>query len=421
MARILLLTHSWFPDHSVPQRRWDWLTGLLVTLGHEVLVLTSSPGDSKSSQTDQDAVSVSRVNRVSLGDSLSARMLSQTINSVNMLTEILRLRGSVRRFDPDLVVATVPELPTALVGFVGSRILNVPSVLDLRDAWPNLIDEASRWNEAVGPNPYPARAWNKRGLKLSARYAKVFLEVLFSKFDGIITTSSWLAAEIQRELGKRNSRQRIVTIRNVFPLGHLSTKIANTPREPETIRVLYAGTIGRAQGLDNVLHAALKFRGSNARVLIKILGDGAGKEWLQDQARRMNLKMEVQIAGPVPAQELEPYYAWADTVLVHLADWPSLHFTVPSKLYEVMVCGKHVTAVASGETAELVSSLGAGACVPPGNPNALAELWQELAQSSEGFDVPDLGREWVNREQRFHVPKELELFLAGVIDRGDRF
>ena len=45
-------------------------------------------------------------------------------------------------------------------------------------------------------------------------------------------------------------------------------------------------------------------------------------------------------------------YAWADTLVVALRpDWPSFRHTVPSKTYEVLAVGRHVTGMVTGEAA----------------------------------------------------------------------
>ena len=37
--KILIVSHYWFPEPSVPQRRWSWLSQVLKDLGHEVYVV----------------------------------------------------------------------------------------------------------------------------------------------------------------------------------------------------------------------------------------------------------------------------------------------------------------------------------------------------------------------------------------------
>lgn len=52
---------------------------------------------------------------------------------------------------------------------------------------------------------------------------------------------------------------------------------------------------------------------------------------------------------------------------VQLRDWEPFAWTVPSKLYEALATGKHVTAILAGEAADIVRSTGAGDVVAPGD------------------------------------------------------
>ena len=41
--RILVLSQYWAPENGVPQRRWSWLSKILVQAGHDVLVIAPPP------------------------------------------------------------------------------------------------------------------------------------------------------------------------------------------------------------------------------------------------------------------------------------------------------------------------------------------------------------------------------------------
>lgn len=41
--KILVLSQYWHPENGVPQRRWTWLSKILVDAGHEVTVIAPPP------------------------------------------------------------------------------------------------------------------------------------------------------------------------------------------------------------------------------------------------------------------------------------------------------------------------------------------------------------------------------------------
>src|SRR5699024_12009040 len=53
------------------------------------------------------------------------------------------------------------------------------------------------------------------------------------------------------------------------------------------------------------------------------------------------------------------HYRWADTCMVTLrSDWASFAHTVPSKTYELLSYGKHITGVVCGEAAAILQHAG---------------------------------------------------------------
>lgn len=58
-----------------------------------------------------------------------------------MLAMQISHRGKIREYAPDLVIGTVPALPTSVVTMLTARIIGAPYIIDLRDAWPELLRE----------------------------------------------------------------------------------------------------------------------------------------------------------------------------------------------------------------------------------------------------------------------------------------
>ena len=91
---------------------------------------------------------------------------------------------------------------------------------------------------------------------------------------------------------------------------------------------------------------------------------------------------------------MDQHYAWADTALVSLQNWPAMCVTVPSKLYEIMSAGVHVCASVDGEARRIVEDAGCGDITAPQDPKALASLWSALAADRSRLDVTG-GRRWL--------------------------
>lgn len=426
--KILLLSQHWYPENGVPQRRWAWLTKILVESGHQVYVLTP-PAHYKRTLSGWDWIRfggfapaeefergqfgelILRTGFFPAGSSITARALNQGLAAMSMLSTAAGIGSKqLQRVDMDLVIGTVPALPTAVVTGLVASFKRVPYVIDLRDAWPDLLRESHRWNKNTGKTTWRERLLSKGPLQLVALITEQAINFSLSRAAGVVTTSKELELHLRKRFGISENDESFLTIRNVFPL-----KSAAKPRSPrrdvanKELHVLYAGTLGRAQGLENALLAAAIARSWGYNIKLRFVGNGATTESLLEKAKE--LEIDFQLMDRVPAASLDGYYEWADTALAHLTGWEPLTRTIPSKTFELMQLGIHITAVVSGETAQLVRDLEAGDVVHPENPEALAKLWIELIENRERLEIGDRGRRWVEKERTEVVPKLLQRLI----------
>jgi hypothetical protein len=81
-------------------------------------------------------------------------------------------------------------------------------------------------------------------------------------------------------------------------------------------------------------------------------------------------------------------------------DWKSFDTTVPSKTYEVLAIGRHITAVVRGEAARIVMDAEAGDIVAS-SPEAVAALWRELAADRSRLVRNGDSRQWVKSNAEY--------------------
>lgn len=227
----------------------------------------------------------------------------------------------------------------------------------------------------------------------------------------VVTTSSELAESLRGRF-RENGRDRevpVFTIRNVFPVATPFRRVAVPDREDGTFRVLYAGTIGRAQDLGNAVEAVRICVRRGMPIRLRLVGNGAAKRELR--AASQDLREFIEFHSRRHADVLDDDYQWADTALVHLADWEPLTRTVPSKLYELAEVGVHISGVVQGEAADLITSLEAGSVVQPGEPEQLADLWCSLASDRSQLNVGGRAGMWVLGQRERVTPETLRRIL----------
>jgi glycosyltransferase involved in cell wall biosynthesis len=254
-------------------------------------------------------------------------------------------------------------------------------VVEMRDAWPDLIEPSGIFNASR-----PVRSRLAAGARTVAHRAVSRLQ---ARADTVVTTTETFA-HVLRERGLA----RVAVVRNGTSFQRLERlPDAGAERENRPFRAVYAGTIGRAQDLETVVRAATEVLRRGQRIEVHIVGSGSEVPALQRLVTELDAP--VRIGGSVPHDDVRRLYEWADTVIVSLRDWQPLEWTVPSKLYEVMASGAYVTACVAGEAADLVLDLGAGAVVPPGDVDALADLWTSLAKSDIAPTASPAAAAWV--------------------------
>jgi glycosyltransferase involved in cell wall biosynthesis len=110
----------------------------------------------------------------------------------------------------------------------------------------------------------------------------------------------------------------------------------------------------------------------------RFIGAGTMKSQLMHQAS--TLRAGISFEGMVSGEDLWAAYRWADTCLVPLRAHAPFRYTVPSKVYEIMACGRHITAAVEGEAADILAAAHGGISVPSEDPSALAAALSALAQ-----------------------------------------
>ncbi|WP_099332212.1 glycosyltransferase family 4 protein [Actinomyces minihominis] len=398
--RILILAQQWDPEEGTPQRRWAALVKALVERGDQVVVLAPPPhypgGVLTSDDPDHQVGAIAKGRHGELiwrsnfsphDQSLWSRVLDQAVVAVSTLH---LARKTIRKKRPDIILATAPPLPAAYAAAFVAVTHRIPYIIDLRDVWPDLLKYMNEWGsltenrsklETVFGTVFPiVAAGAGRTLTSALRHAA-----------GISTTTPSFA-ELLRERGFKN----VLNVRNLGAV--LESPVAPIQdRAEKTLRVLYVGTIGRAQGLRSAVRAVEIARQQGVPVEMRMVGSGADLKELRELSEAQGLPIE--FLGRIPHQDVAQHYEWADTSLVHLKRWTPLLFTVPSKLYESLSAGRHVCVAADGEPARIVTETGVGHAVPAMDPQALADLWEYLASNRGELEIDDQGLRWLEARE----------------------
>jgi colanic acid biosynthesis glycosyl transferase WcaI len=141
--------------------------------------------------------------------------------------------------------------------------------------------------------------------------------------------------------------------------------------------VMHSGNVGLSQGIDRLLDAADRLR-DLSELVIAIVGEGAQKQALMDDAARRNLA-NVRFFPYQPKAGLIDSFATADVFIVSLKRGLS-GFIVPSKLYGILAAGRPFIAAVEDdcEAAEIARQFDCGVVVEPGSVDQMADAIRGL-------------------------------------------
>lgn len=374
--RILLFTHSYAPEHSPPQRRWTQLIRSFRSEGWDVDVITpvahaphgrrtlpkSQAGRPFRVDTGDFGEKVRRVPYLRHRTTRVGRLLN------HLFSAALSVPAAALGQRPDVVIVTVPSLPILGAGFIAAKVLRRPLVVDMRDAWPDIARDA----------------------RLLQGRAKGIIETIIiaiqERADLVVTVTHGFATTL-RERGLKN----VATVTNGVDT-ELLPPLDPVALDKVRFDVLYLGNHGESQHLDVPIRASALV---GDRMRLTMVGHGVKRRELM--ALAASIDAPVSFDDPVYGPRVMEYYRNTDSCLIALRDdWKSFETTIPSKTYEVLSLGRHVTGMVRGEAQQILQDADAGHVVPA-NPRALADLWTLLAEERHQLQVNGNGRLWVER------------------------
>jgi len=367
--KVLILTQWYHPEPEILMRQ---LARTLRDYGHDVAVLTGFPnypsGEIYPGYSlhiyQRELLDSVPIVRVPLYPEHSHSGVRRILNYVSFALSSALL-GPWLLKKPDVIFVYHPPLTIGLPAFVLSRLWKIPFVYQIQDMWPETL-------RATGmlQNPILLR-WIGRFAKWVYTKSKTILVIspgfqrnLLEKgvpLGKIRVISNWIDA---KAFGSRDLDE------------NLSNKLALSDR----FNIVYAGNMGEAQGLDNVLEAA-SLLSDNPAIQFVFVGEGIALESLKKIVKDKNID-NVRFLGRYPYHAMPSLYALADVLLVHLKDDPLFSITIPSKTLAYMASGKPILAAVSGDMADLITRVGAGISCQPGNARILADSVRQLFRMS---------------------------------------
>ena len=181
---------------------------------------------------------------------------------------------------------------------------------------------------------------------------------------------------------------------------------------PEGFKLLFAGNLGEAQGIDTLVSAAKIVKEKGIEVNWVFLGDGRQREYYMNEVKRIGLESNFYFLGAFPAETMPYFFSCADALIVSLKKDKIFSLTIPSKLQSYLACGKPILASLDGEGAKVVIESKSGFVAPSENAELFADnvikMWNLSSESRNEMSE--------NALQYFKNEFEREMLIDNLIE-----
>ena len=214
--------------------------------------------------------------------------------------------------------------------------------------------------------------------------------------------------------------ERVVVVPNGvdvdrFVPGSRDDALASSLGIGDEVVVGYISSLVAYEGIDTLITAVARLRERGRRVRLLIVGDGDAGRGLQATARQLGLLQDgtVIFTGRVPHAEIDRYYRTIDVFVVPRTNDRVSQLVTPLKPYEAMSMEKAIVVSGVPALLEIVREGETGRSFTPEDPDALAEVLDELIDDPEQRRrLGAAARTWVaeNRTWAMNGQRYLDLY-----------
>lgn len=356
MMRILIISQYFPPDITAAAFRMGETKDCLERLGFDVRVITAEPhkGIANSSFNKYNDIILkdtlnSDVYRVPVKHLYGAGLIPYLMHYMSFVLRAL-IKGIVilkYNWRPDIIWASSPPIFTGIVGSLLSKLFNIPMVLDVRDIWPESAVSAGQ----ISRNGLAYRIGRWLEKKLYREAASI----------------TCISEPMSEYLGLEGARYVTIVYNGVMKSWIDQVEINATDNCQK--RILYAGNIGRVQGIDILIKAFAKILEQKELDdwRLEIIGSGAIQPYIEKLIHDSNLSDRVIIHPPKTKEEVIKELKTSSILFMNLKGDAVFELTIPSKVFDYLIAARPIVAGIKGEGYNILKSTGANILFEPNN------------------------------------------------------
>lgn len=373
MARILAVHRYYFPDAPPYAAMLRKIVARWSAEGHSVDVLTSQPSYRSSlvsrrlPRVQQDGAA--NVRRLRLPVETGRSALIRLANAARLSASVF-VRVVSGRYDV-VMVSTVPPVLLGAAAALAARLSGTRFIYHCMDLHPEI---GGLSGEFANPRVFSAL------MSLD--------QITMSQADPVVVLSDDMAESIEQ---RPKAAGAAIAVRNNFALPPEDATGADAAQAaaelwgslalpPEAFVLLFAGNIGRFQGLEDAVRALARVE-TQREVHLVLMGDGTAVEQLRNLAEYLTVGHRVHFLGLQSVGVAREVMRLSDAGLVALRP-DVIRYAYPSKTATYAEQGTVLVVVVEpwSSLASEVCAAGAGVVAAPGDVAELANQLAALAQ-----------------------------------------
>lgn len=401
--RVLIISQHFPPEKSGNASRIFDMSSHLKKLGVNVTVLAPHPSFPSGSFKRKWSISESKkVNGVNLINLLSWQPNNENPGFVGRMAyylsfplhTIIWILLNSRKFD--VIITSAPPIFTGFGGIPAKFLFKKKWVMDVRDLWINA-------SISLG--------FLKKG-SLFEKLSRAYEQICYSNANMICVTTEELGQDIVRTY-KNIDESKI----KVTPNG-VDTDFFYPVDLPKKNQIVYAGNIGHAQDLEDVI-LAMKKVNEQFDLKFLVVGNGDIKGHLEKVTKENKLTDYVEFPGLLPREEIPMLLSESLMGVAPLKKLKTLEYAIPTKAYEYMACGIPFVGCGKGEIRKLAETSGGGV-IAENSPEDIAEAILRLLESpKKRAEMGKMGRIFVEENvSRQQIAANLKLNLDRISSPG---
>jgi len=241
-----------------------------------------------------------------------------------------------KQYDRIFFYGTSP-ITSAIPAIALSKLKKIPICMWLLDFWP-----------------YTLRDLGIIKSKSILLFLKFIIFKIYKSFDLILGQSLGFTKHLSK-LYKNKSSLLYSWPEDIFFKIKKKNKFLNYKKN---FKILFAGNIGKAQNLDNLLRS-IELLNNNTKIKFFFIGEGSEKENIKKFIKNKKIK-NIVILKRKKISQIPEFYNSADCLLISLSNSFSFRMTIPAKLQTYMIAKKPVLAMASGEVSSVIKKAKCG-------------------------------------------------------------